>query len=106
MKVNYNPYLISEGDDMDENKNRLRVDAIRLCNLLDQNLLVQANAVVQRLESVLEEELKKSDPKQLEQNPLFSPFTLIHSTRSFILSGKTVDARQKAEAFKIEIFRS
>lgn len=81
--------------------NRLVIDSIRLCNLLSQNLLVQSHAIVQRLEGMLDDELKTS-PK-VEEHKYFKAYKHINAIRSLILSGRTGDALAGAELLKTEI---
>ncbi len=84
--------------------NRLVLDSTRLCNLLDQNLLVQSNAIVQKMEAMFEDILKTE--LKIEESKYFKPFKTVHIIRSLILSGRTGDAKAAAALLKNEILEA
>ena len=71
------------------------VDVCRLNNFLVNNQLVQANAIAQRLESILQADVITSNSVEPEKNESFSLFRKVHMTRTYIL------ARNKDDALKI-----
>lgn len=81
------------------NKKNLVIEFMKLKNFLSFNQLVQANAIAQKLESILENIIKDecSDPKEVEKHPLWKNFRNVHCIKSFILSGRAQDALILAE---------
>ena len=71
------------------------VDVCRLNNFLLNNQLVQANAIAQKLESVLQSDVISTNSVEPEKNESFLLFRKIHMTRTYILAGN------KDEALKI-----
>lgn len=68
------------------------VDVCRLNNFLVNNQLVQANAIAQRLESILQANIITSNSIEPEKNESFSLFRKVHMTRTYILAGNKDDA--------------
>jgi hypothetical protein len=68
------------------------VDVCRLNNFLVNNQLVQANAIAQRLESILQANIITSNSIEPEKNASFSLFRKVHMTRTYILAGNKDDA--------------
>lgn len=68
------------------------VDVCRLNNFLVNNQLVQANAIAQRLESILQANIITSNSIEPEKNESFSLFRRVHMTRTYILAGNKDDA--------------
>jgi len=68
------------------------VDVCRLNNFLVNNQLVQANAIAQRLESILQANIITSNSIDPEKNESFSLFRRVHMTRTYILAGNKDDA--------------
>jgi hypothetical protein len=68
------------------------VDVCRLNNFLINNQLVQANAIAQKLESILQADVMTSNSVDPEKNESFLLFRRIHMTRTYILAGNKDDA--------------
>jgi hypothetical protein len=78
----------------------LYVDATRLHNFLQNNQLVQAHAISQKLESALQHIIERdcSQAKsRAEDHPLWKPFRGVVRAKSRILAGVTTDARLETE---------
>jgi hypothetical protein len=79
---------------MDTDKAALIIECERLQNFLENNQLVQANAIVQKLEAMLNAQLLKlaSKPEAIESHPYWLPFRSSMRIKRDILSGKTKEA--------------
>lgn len=75
---------------------RLLITYQRLNSFLENNQLVQANALVQKLEGMIQDAFKKETPKAIEQHPLWPAFRCCLRIKSKILGGETKQAFQEA----------
>jgi len=81
-------------------KTNLIIEVERLRSFLENNQLVQSNAIVQKLESMLQTIVcKESNEKLLAENhPLWKPFRCSVRIKREILSGNTKPAETEAES--------
>lgn len=78
-------------------KSKLIVDTERLRLFLGRNQLVQANALAQKLETVmLKIAMSESKPAELENHPLWPARRSAYFVQSEILRGKTAQAVEEA----------
>lgn len=78
-------------------KNSVFVDGERLRNFLENNQLIQAHAIAQKLEVILQETLaKEADTSKIETHPLWPAFKACVRIKSRVLSGKTQEALSEA----------
>ena len=79
-----------------DKRQTLIFETARLANFLSNNQLVQANAIVSKLESITREIVVPCAP-QIEKSPYRNFFKLILRVKSCILVGKTEDASRDAK---------
>jgi len=81
-------------------------ETAKLLSNLEANLLVQANAIAQRVEAQWYEEILKDsdkDKKKPEDHPLWRCWRHACVVRQFIMSGNTVKAVEEAKVLFKEI---
>ena len=74
-----------------DKRQTLIFETARLANFLSNNQLVQANAIVSKMESITREIVAPCAP-QIEKSVYWSFFRAILRIKSYILAGKTEDA--------------
>ena len=80
-------------------KKELIIECERLHSFLENNQLVQANAINQKLESMSLNKIKEeADPAKMDEHLLWKPFRCTLRIKGAILSGKTDAARIEAES--------
>lgn len=79
---------------MSSDLQRIATDMLRLTNFLACNQLVQANAVAQRIEGVMEDAIKR-DPVPPEKHRYWKMFKHILRAKQIILSGNTKAASEE-----------
>lgn len=72
-------------------RNKVAIELIRLGNFLENNQLVQANAVAQKIEAMVAEEVSKPGGRA-EDHPWWFLVRSIHLAKDWILKGKTEQA--------------
>lgn len=84
-----------------EERTSLYVHATRLNTFLQHNQLVQAHAIVQKLEAslqrIIERDCGTGSPPKAEDHPLWKAFRGTVRAKSRILSGLASDARLESE---------
>jgi len=73
---------------------------VRLVNFLTQNQLVQANAILQRMENMILSEFRKTPEKDPSEHPFFSSFKVIKVLQQVVIQGRTADALKVSEDLK------
>lgn len=83
---------------MDKNeKAKLIIECERLRVFLGRNQLVQANAIVQKVEGIIVDILtKETKPEDLEKHPLWLARRSAHNVQSEILGGFTKKAEDES----------
>lgn len=86
-----------------QEKINLVVECERLFSFLENNQLVQANAVAQKLEGLTFTSLCKevSSPDKTESHPLWKPYKAVIRCKRYILSGSTKDALKEIEGLAV-----
>lgn len=74
-----------------DKRNKVAIELVRLGNFLGNNQLVQANAVVQKVEAMVAEEVVRSGGKA-ENHPWWLLVRKIHLVKDWILKGRTEQA--------------
>lgn len=69
----------------------LVIEALKLVNFLSNNQLVQANAISQKIESMLEKTVMIPGKKP-EEHPYWGAYHCSIRVRNYVLSGKTENA--------------
>lgn len=83
-------------------KTNLVIEIERLRSFLENNQLVQANAIVQKVEGMLQTVVAKESTTTLAENhPLWKPFRCSVRIKREILSGNTRAAETEAENIAI-----
>lgn len=78
-------------------KTNVFIECERLRNFLENNQLVQANAIVQKLEVLLQADVAKdSQETPVEGHPSWQPFRCVIRIKSRVLSGKRDEALAEA----------
>jgi hypothetical protein len=85
--------------------NAVAIELARLIAFLENNQLVQANAVCQKLEGIAQDVLAKLSTKA-EDDPLWHTYKACIRTKSYVLAGKTHDALAEAKGAAATLRRS
>ena len=78
-----------------EQRNSMAVDIVRIKEFLGQNQLVQANAVLQKVESRIDEAIaaeSKEEDALVEHHPWWKAFKSVFRAKNYVLGGKTKEA--------------
>ena len=86
-----------------EDRNKLKIETTRLVNHLVHNQLVQSHAILQKIESIINECII-SDAKNknilAEQHPFWIPMRLCVIVKNYILSGNNKEALRVSRQFE------
>ncbi len=84
-------------------KTNIVIEVERLRSFLENNQLVQSNAIIQKLENMLYSAICKETTADLiaENNPLWKPFRCSVRIKREILSGKTKMAEEEANSLAV-----
>jgi len=78
-----------------EDRNTILLESMKLRNFLETNHLVQANAIAQKLEGMVNDYLKKQPNP--EENPYWGTYISLLRIKSEILSGRQIEALRESE---------
>lgn len=81
-----------------EQKKQLCIEHARLKNFLYLNQLVQANAIIQILEKMIQDLFLNESPCAIEEHPLWPALRCCLSIKSKILCGRNREAYYEADA--------
>lgn len=82
---------------MPASRNEIVVEVARLNHFLRNNQLVQAHAIVQKVEVMIQrvmlDDCSRTPEAKAENHPYFEAYTQVLQVKSCILSGKTTDGK-------------
>lgn len=84
-------------------RNDILVEATRLHHFIQNNQLVQANALAQKTEVMMHKIMLLENPAKVEDHPYWIAYRNLLQVKSMILSGRTTDARLSCEAMLAKI---
>jgi hypothetical protein len=85
-----------------QDRNSVIVEMARLSAFLENNQLVQAHAVCQKLEGIIGDILSGLQTRA-EDDPFWRTYKSCIRTKSYVLAGKTTEALSEAKAAAAEI---
>jgi len=74
----------------------LVIESVKLVNFLTNNQLVQANAIIQKLEAMIQKIVMVPGSKP-EEHPYWHAYHCAIRIRNYVLSGNTVEALKDAK---------